>query len=570
MLPSRRSLRNFDYIWENVIVMVFKIIKKCFQDARHVEDDRADFFLEKNDWNDYSYLTQFHLHATSKITGDSNEYLGPISIMRYGQSTNEYPLEDAVGNEYLSELPEDFCSLSFSLDLFAGLARYLNLGNRIEFVRRMHLILDMESPYYERAKDDECFNTSLLRGASMDSFALEKGKSLIYNTGQLYDLHKQELIFRLPGQDEEIRMKFTPPFEDVPDNYPLGVFAFIGKNGSGKSTVLYRLAKLLYADPKTRAIFADKAGVLTPSDIGIYKLIFISYSAFDNFVLPGMNRQDYKMILDRIEENDGRFVFCGLRDIKAEYEALLESEEEEIRELALEDRIFNEGIRLKPQERLGTEFAKAHGMVWTSQQWKNMLKEAEELEVQVVELSKEIARSENPAQFYNGMSTGYKFFFHALAHVMAYIESDSMVLIDEPENYLHPPLLSFLIRQLRNIMKDRHSVLMIATHSPVVLQEVMSENVRIIRRNGNTVCIRKPVTETYGENLSAIVSDVFNLTSDNTGYYDVFDSLYDKWECSGMETAERVLRIFTEKLGARISTQMAQYLISKWITDNRG
>ena len=111
--------------------------------------------------------------------------------------------------------------------------------------------------------------------------------------------------------------------------------------------------------------------------------------------------------------------------------------------------------------------------------------------------------------------------------------------------------------------------MMIATHSPVVLQEVMSENVRVIRRDGDVLSIRKPLLETYGENLSSIVSDVFNLTSDNTRYYDVFDSLYDKWECGTMKSAQDVLRCFNERLGARISTQMAQYLISKWLTDNK-
>lgn len=548
--------------------MVFKIIDRCFQDSRYIADERADFFLEKDNWNDYSYRTQFHVHVTAKITGDYNRYLGPVSIMRYGQGLYEYPLEDTVNAVYFRELPEDFCSLSFSLDLFSGLARYLNGEDRDDFVRAMHLIVDRESPYYERAKEEECFKTSLLRGGSMDSFVLKKGKSLIFTTAQLHDLYTQELFFRLPGQSEDIKMRFTPPFDDVPDNYPLGVFAFIGKNGSGKSTVLYRLAKLLYADPKTRNIFADHAGVITPSDIGIYKLLFISYSAFDNFVLPGMNRQDYKMIADRIGMNDGRFVFCGLRDLKAEYEAILEVEEENNQERVLADRISG-SIRLKPQDELGAEFARAYADVRYSREWRDMLKDAEVLEKQIAELDYEMQVNEDPAGAYNNMSTGYKFFFHALTHVMAHIETDSMVLIDEPENYLHPPLLSFLIRQLRKIMKSRRSVMMIATHSPVVLQEVMSENVRVIRRDGDVLSIRKPLLETYGENLSSIVSDVFNLTSDNTRYYDVFDSLYDKWECGTMKSAQDVLRCFNERLGARISTQMAQYLISKWLTDNK-
>lgn len=63
------------------MAFTFKIIDKCYQDAkRHVGTD-ADFYLELDAWNDNHYHVMYHLHATKKITGDNNEYLGPIRIM---------------------------------------------------------------------------------------------------------------------------------------------------------------------------------------------------------------------------------------------------------------------------------------------------------------------------------------------------------------------------------------------------------------------------------------------------------------------------------------------------------
>lgn len=46
------------------------------------------------------------------------------------------------------------------------------------------------------------------------------------------------------------------------------------------------------------------------------------------------------------------------------------------------------------------------------------------------------------------------------------------MLIDEPEGHLHPPLLSAFVRALSELLVNRNGVAIIATHSPVVLQEV--------------------------------------------------------------------------------------------------
>ena len=48
------------------------------------------------------------------------------------------------------------------------------------------------------------------------------------------------------------------------------------------------------------------------------RVITISYSAFDSFVVPGMATRDIAQTTKDIESGESRFVFCGLRDLVAE------------------------------------------------------------------------------------------------------------------------------------------------------------------------------------------------------------------------------------------------------------
>ena len=70
-------------------MLKFKLIDKCWQEATGVSSDDADFFLEKNEWDDYGYHTMYHLHATNKLTSEGNVYLGYIRIMKHGQEEKE-------------------------------------------------------------------------------------------------------------------------------------------------------------------------------------------------------------------------------------------------------------------------------------------------------------------------------------------------------------------------------------------------------------------------------------------------------------------------------------------------
>ena len=163
------------------IMLKFKLIDKCWQEATGVSSDDADFFLEKNEWDDYGYHTMYHLHATNKLTSEGNVYLGYMRIMKHGQEEKEiYLLNKKQGKQIVfSELPEDFVSLTTSIDVFKGLNKYLSQAERLQFIKQMHLILNEESKYYKLVHEDDCFTVSMLRDTTMDNYSLKKGASLL-------------------------------------------------------------------------------------------------------------------------------------------------------------------------------------------------------------------------------------------------------------------------------------------------------------------------------------------------------------------------------------------------------
>ena len=117
------------------------------------------------------------------------------------------------------------------------------------------------------------------------------------------------------------------------------------------------------------------------------------------------------------------------------------------------------------------------------------------------------------------LSSGHKIVALSITRLVETVEECTLALIDEPELHLHPPLLSSFVRALSKLMIDRNGVAIIATHSPVVLQEVPQKCVWTIRRRGREVAIERPSIETFGENVSRLTSDVFQLEVTNSGFF---------------------------------------------------
>lgn len=90
-----------------------------------METGNADFLIEEDGWNDYYYCVMYHLHATSRLTGNGNEYLGYIKIMKVGQEKDESHLHrHELGRKVMFDaLPDGFFSLTTSVDMYQSLFR---------------------------------------------------------------------------------------------------------------------------------------------------------------------------------------------------------------------------------------------------------------------------------------------------------------------------------------------------------------------------------------------------------------------------------------------------------------
>lgn len=572
----------------------FKLIGIRYQDASKDDDGDSDFLLEMDNWNDFGFETTYHLHASKKITKNQTRYLGYLNIMKIGQSKSEPQLLYGLykDEKQFSSLPKDYVSFCFSLDLYRAITQLLPEKNqRLEFIKSLNLIFDINDSKYKDLINDECFTTSILRGASLSDFSIIKGKQLLLDEATYYSLEENTIKIQLENSITPIEISFNSNIQqnEQSANLPYGIVALIGHNGCGKSTFMYELAKVLYMDQKTRADYKNMK--LYPSDIGITKVIFSSFSIFDNFLFPGNNLPDYKLMAEGINNNDGRFVYCGIRNIKSELveiekvlrDAKIEQEDKPEEEKLSDEQIFNnvymnsgrvKNIVLKSNDDLRDDFNKALYKITDDKEkrkrWNQMINRSSILLPSVYNDIRFFNYDCNIHDF-NRLSTGIKYFIITMAYVFAYTEDNSLLLFDEIETFLHPPLISFMLNEIKQEIRYTHSVVLITTHTPVVIQELFSKNVYIINRDDNNISFRHPEIEVYGENFGDINNLVFGLNSDISNYHQRFDDLYESWNCNKMDNIDSIINTFKKNLNCDfLSTQMISYLANKfYIKENK-
>lgn len=570
------------------MALKFKLIRNCYQDAQYLDKEDADFLIEVDNWNDFGYCTLYHLHASRRLTGTTTRYLGFMNVMMPGQKTTDGLILASAFNineEIFIEFPNNVISISFSQDLYRGLSKVLpSKEKRIEFVNATHMLFGSDDPRFKELENDECFNTSVLRNATMDSFTLRKGKQYMFDEAVFYDFERKKIAVHYAKADHEIELDFnTPAGEWSIEEIPYGMIAFIGHNGCGKSTLLYLLAKLLYMPPTERKALQDEIKI-EPNDVGISKLLLFSYSAFDNFLFPGRTIADYRLMADGVESREGRFVYCGVRDVKQEIDGIIskhlpkqgEASTAEDQRIIIKDERLDD-IKLKPVNTLANEFGTALVEIFRDSTkkrlWEEMLSRCEEklpsLYADIAALDSDIFLLGTSAEsYYLRFSTGVKFFLHIMSHIIAYNEDNSLLLFDEPENHLHPPMLSFMMNEIRIAIRETHSVMLVSTHSPVILQEMFSSNIYVVDRRGDQLSFSKPDTETYGENFGYINNLVFRLNSDISNFHDLFDDLYIHWHCENIESVDDLIELYQNRLGCEeLSSQMIAYLTNKHLNE---
>jgi len=162
------------------------------------------------------------------------------------------------------------------------------------------------------------------------------------------------------------------------------------------------------------------------------------------------------------------------------------------------------------------------------------------------------------------LSSGHKIVLLTITRLVETVEERSLVLLDEPEAHLHPPLLSAFIRALSDLLINRNGVAIIATHSPVVLQEVPLSCAWKLRRNGYEAVAERPEVETFGENVGVLTREVFGLEVPQSGFHKLLQEAVEH-----AENFEAVLESFDHQLGAE-ARAIARGLIAARAMENGG
>ena len=155
------------------------------------------------------------------------------------------------------------------------------------------------------------------------------------------------------------------------------------------------------------------------------------------------------------------------------------------------------------------------------------------------------------------LSSGHAIVLLTVTRLVELVDEKTLVLIDEPEAHLHPPLLAAFVRCLSDLLVKRNGVAIIATHSPVVLQEIPRSCAWKLRRSGAVSIVERPSIETFGENIGLLTREVFGLEVTRSGFHEMLRSAV-----ALNLSYEQVVAKFDGQLGAE-ARAIAQALIAE-------
>ncbi|MBC2178515.1 ATP-binding protein [Listeria booriae] len=474
------------------------------------------FYLKKDNWNDYGYVTLFRL---SYVDNELIEkHIGEVKIGYKGQGQEEgviYPQITELEDSFL-ELPETYFSLGQSLEFYSTL-RDLDEETRIEYLNALKDIA-YNTDLYQEVYEEKVLKDSLLRNLNRKTVEIQFHR--IANGGA--DLVSYDFRYNPNYNDDKSNFIFEVIPESLP---PTNIHAIIGTNGTGKTHTL--------------------KGILKDYLVGKYEFfsnaIFMSFSIFDK-------REDNREHLNTAINN---FTYIGAVKETGDIKSAAELGEE-----------FNKTINniLLSNDKTGNlqEALEILNIDYNFSQYRfneliNKFSNTKKSKIDVAECCNFFKNE------FSKLSSGHQIILLAITQIIDLVVEKTLILIDEPETHLHPPLLSAFIRVLTKISVSKNAAAILATHSPVVLQDISKSCVSIIRRSGQAINISRPNFETFGENIGTLTEAVFGLELAETGYNKLLKNEVEK-----LPNYEELIERFNNELSVEAKSFVRIYINEYW------
>lgn len=496
-------------------------------------------YLISDSWDDFGFRTYFRLVLFSE-KGKKYE-LGGVKIGQFGLANKAHsPL-----------LPAEFDELDSSFFSLGQSDKYYELLNTVKPVLKMQILKALRDvvsdlQLFDKVLAEEVTKTSLLRFVS--TLTVRGQFRRLVEGGER--LSRYAFSYQLPrsGMNRSYSVKLV--FEVEPESFPpTNIHVLIGRNGVGKTYILYNMTRSLVekgAPVEDVGAFISGDSTPTANETKLFaNLVSVTFSAFDDFApLPEM-----------------RDVTVGL---KYSYVGLKRHD----------DQGDSNEMSPKSPKLLGAEFVNSLSAClqgYKRQRWQRSMATLEtdpvfkNADILALVTEPELAESLDEEEYkrearrrFQSLSSGHKIVLLTMTRLVETVEERTMVLIDEPEAHLHPPLLSAFIRALSDLLIDQNGIAIIATHSPVVLQEVPSRCVWKLRRSGSQTVAERPSIETFGENVGVLTREVFGLEVTQSGFHKMLQSAVDR-----TQDYEEALEQFNDELGAEARAILRSLIAAK-------
>ncbi|MFT6094360.1 MAG: putative ATPase [Pseudohongiellaceae bacterium] len=461
-------------------------------------------YLKPDNWDDYGYKTLFSLTVIDE-QGDEKA-IGSLKIGFVGQ--NEGWTEEQIPGQF-DNLGGQYFSVGQDADYYQNLVESLSQEMVVNVLTALGDVAH-DAGRLQLATNERVFDTSLLRTVNLTTIENQFNR-IIRNEAPLtdYDFFYEKAANELYSG---IKVDFTVQPNTKPSS---NIHILIGRNGVGKTTLLSNMVDALLPERGEEAETGHFARDLTWG--GVNKLndnyfagvVSVSFSAFDPFTPPN----------DQLDANAGmRYHYIGIKKRAAQQG-------------------MDQG-GMKDKEELCSDFTGSLKVCFAlsakRDRWRNAVRKLESdfnfAEMDLCRLNDVYAGdpSENKQYFsdaasrlFSRMSSGHAIVILTVTKLVETVEEKTLVLLDEPESHLHPPLLSAFTRALSDLLVNRNGLAIIATHSPVVLQEVPKSCVSILRRSRLIANVDRPEGETFAENVGVLTREVFGLEVSKSGFHEL-------------------------------------------------
>lgn len=421
-----------------------------------------------NGWNDYSYRTRFCLYyyGEDKV----QRRIGEFKLMCRGE-INTFNVLD---KEFDGALSDDFCSLGLNPSYYSEIYDLfkddpLIFDELLDSLRDCAYNLNI----YEEFKEDDGFKKSLLREDSssqayVDAPYLLRGKDV---EAFAIDLHFAPKYLNGAYTEWRIELLYdAPPF--------MRAVGLIGDNGVGKTQMIKHLIELLIS-PKCP---------FRPLPL-FRSCLAISSTPLDNY---GSIKKDparipfhYFYVEQNLKNTEEEIVRC-------------------IDEIYRRPLIYEQHMIDLYKTALDNILGKTIGNILVFNKKGNTYK-----------LNKNALHDQ-----INIMSSGQLHIFELLTFIHAHIKLSSLLIIDEPEVHMHPQFIVLFMAMLGHVLHQFRSYVVVATHSPLVVREMVGQNVYLMKIvEGNIPNVGKVGFETFGADASELYMNIFNYDECISSFY---------------------------------------------------